>query len=273
MYLVDKIWRVLEPVAVYLGINLIVQSLLSWYLFGKNIQDSNGAVSIGSEIMEGSIIPIMFVSMLINIPAMIVYMKRDEDRHGFKTFTEHYKMIDFKGYIWFVPLGICMCLGITKLVTLFPIDNIIGSYEEVLDGYSEGNIILRIVTLCVLVPIGEELVYRGMLYKRLKEYNEKTIAAYIAAIFFGVVHMNLVQGLYAFLCAIILIYVYELYSSIVAPICLHIVINTMAFISGEIELFDKINASLISKIFFMIIELIILVYIVGRIWKSKKDLA
>lgn len=272
MYFVDKIWRVIEPIAVYLGINLLMQAVLSWYFFGKNIKDSEGAISMGTELMDANTIPIMFFTMLLCIPIMVVYMKKDEDRKGFLTFSEHYRLVDFKGFIYFLPLGICMCLGITKLVTLFPIDNILGSYEKVIDSYNQSNIVLRIITLCILVPIAEELVYRGLLYKRLKEYNERTIAAYIAAIVFGVVHMNLVQGLYAFFCAVILIYVYELYKTILAPILLHMIVNTMALISGEITLFTKINNLLLAKIFFMLIELTIVVLLVRIIWKKKKDM-
>ncbi len=272
MYFVDKIWRVVEPLAVYLGINLITNTILSWYLFGKNIKEAEGTVSLGTELMESNSVLIMLFTMLVCIPVMIVYMKRDEDKRGFLTFAAHYKNIDFKGFLLLVPLGICMCLGITGLVTLFPIDNILGSYEKVMEDYNRSNIIIRLVTLCVLVPVAEELLYRGLLYRRLREYNEITIAAYLAAIIFGVMHANLVQGLYAFFCGLILIYVYVLYKTIAAPIFLHIIVNTTALISEELVVFQKINEVLPAKIFFMLIELALTVLLLRIIWKKKKDM-
>ena len=201
---------------------------------------------------------------------MIVLMKRDEDARHFLSFAQHYNRISFRGFVLLVPLGICMCLGITKLVTIFPIDNIIGSYEKVVDSYNQSSVAFRALVLCILVPIAEELVYRGMFYKRLKDYFETTIAAYMAAIVFGVVHMNLVQGLYAFFCALILIYVYEKYKTIIAPIFLHMAVNTMALVSGEFAVFDKINDTFIAKLFFMLLELAGIVALLHIIWIKKK---
>lgn len=270
MTTVDKIWRVIWPLAVFLGINLAVQSMNSWYSVGQNIFDSGGQVSVGTQIMNDLTVQNMFYTMNITIPVMIVLMKKDEDAKGFLSFVQHSRRISYKGFILLIPLGICMCLGITKLVTIFPLDNIIGSYEEVIDSYKQSSIGFRALVLCILVPIAEELVYRGMFYKRLKEYFETTIAAYIAAIVFGVAHMNLVQGLYAFLCALILIYVYEKYKTILAPILLHIVVNTMALVSGEFEVFNKINNTFIAMLFFMIAELVGIVALLRVIWIKKR---
>ena len=269
--MVDIIWRIIWPVVLFLGINLGVQSVFSWYYVGKNVFDSNGELSYGIEVMGTQTVLIMMFTMLITIPVMIILMKKDEDIKGFRTYKEHYKIISFEGFWLLIPLGILTCLGLTKLVTIFPIDNIIGSYEKVVQSYNDSNIWLRFVTLCILVPIAEELVYRGMLYKRLKEYNEMTIAAYIAALAFGVVHMNLVQGIYATIAAVILIFVYEKYKTILAPIFLHMVINLMALISGEFVVFEKINNLLLAKIFFMILELFGIVLLVKIIWKRKKN--
>lgn len=270
---VDKIWRVIWPVAVFLGINIAIQTIFSWYYVGRNVMDSGGEVSAGIQIMNDQTVKIMLYTMLITIPVMIILMKKDEDARRFLSFAQHYNRISFRGFILLVPLGICVCLGITKLVTIFPIDNIIGSYEEVVDSYNQSSIELRALVLCVLVPIAEELVYRGMFYKRLKEYFDTTIAAYIAAILFGVVHMNLVQGLYAFLCALILIYVYEKYKTIFASIFLHMVVNTMALVSGEFEVFDKINDTFIAKFFFMVLELAGIVALLRVIWSKKSQAA
>lgn len=269
--MVDIIWRIIWPVVLFLGINLGVQSVFSWYYVGKNVFESNGELSYGIEVMGIQTVLIMMFTMLITIPVMIVLMKKDEDIKGFRTYKEHYKIISFEGFWLMIPLGIFVCLGLTKLVTIFPIDNIIGSYEKVVQSYNDSNIWLRFLTLCILVPIAEELVYRGMLYKRLKEYNEMTIAAYIAALIFGVVHMNLVQGIYATIAAVILIFVYEKYKTILAPIFLHMVINLMALISGEFVVFEKINNLLLAKIFFMILELFGIVLLVKIIWKRKKN--
>jgi len=270
--MIDMLWYIVWPVVIFIGINISVNAIFSWIILGKNIYDSSGSLSFGTDIMEDNSVIIMLITMLIAIPIMIVLMKKDEDRRGFLTFKQHFKKIDFKGFLWLIPLGICMCLGISKLVTLFPIDNILGSYEKTLEGYKNSGLVVRILTLCILVPIGEELVYRGLFYKRLKKYYETTIAAYLSAILFGVAHMNLVQGIYGFILAMIIIYVYEKYNTIFAPIFLHIMINIMALISGEFDIFSKINDVLIAKLFFMLVEIAGIVLFVRIIRVKKQEL-
>ncbi len=271
MTAVDKMWRIILPVVVFLGINLTVQSIMLWYFVGVNIWESGGALSVSSQIMNENTILIMFLTMIITIPVMIVLMKKDEDRHSFRTFKEHFGAVDFGGFYLLVPLGICMCLGFTKLVTILPLDNILGSYEEILESYDQSNLAFRVLVLCILVPVAEELVYRGLFYKRIKEYYDKMIAVIVAAVVFGVVHMNLIQGLYAFLCAIVLLYIYDKYKSILAPIFLHMCINTMALVSGEFTVFDKINNTFISKLFFMLLEIAGVIGLLKVIWGKKKD--
>ena len=271
MTTVDKLWRIIEPLVYFLGINILVQSICSWYLVGKNIVDSGGALSVATQIMGGDTVFILFCTMIIAIPILIILMKKDEDLIRFKTFGEHYRLIDWSGFFWLIPLGICMCLGLTKLVTLIPLDNILGSYEDILNSYNESHIAFRILVLCILVPVAEELAYRGLFYKRMKEYYDKMIAVFVSAAVFGIVHMNLVQGIYGFISGLILIYVYDRYKSIFAPILLHIAVNTMALISGEFVVFDKINNTFIAKLFFMLLELNGIVGLILVIWRKKKE--
>lgn len=267
--MIDKIWRIIIPPVVFAGINIVVRTVFSWHSVYENIKGVNGNMVEADEIFQEKTILIMLITMLITIPVMLIMMKKDEDMKGFKTFGQHYKQVSFQGFYLLIPLGITMCLGLTKLVTLIPIQDALKSYEETVSSYEESSMILRVLVLCILTPIAEELVYRGLLYKRLKEYNEKIIAGYISAIIFGVAHFNLIQGIYAFFAGIIFIYVYEKYRTIFAPVFLHMVVNTMALISSEFEIFYKINNLLLSKVFFMIIELIFMALMIRLIWKKR----
>lgn len=267
--MIDKIWRIIIPPVVFAGINIVVRTVFSWHSVYENIKGVNGNMVEADEIFQEKTILIMLITMLITIPVMLIMMKKDEDMKVFKTFGQHYKQVSFQGFYLLIPLGITMCLGLTKLVTLIPIQDALKSYEETVSSYEESSMILRVLVLCILTPIAEELVYRGLLYKRLKEYNEKIIAGYISAIIFGVAHFNLIQGIYAFFAGIIFIYVYEKYRTIFAPVFLHMVVNTMALISSEFEIFYKINNLLLSKVFFMIIELLFMALMIRLIWKKR----
>lgn len=78
----------------------------------------------------------------------------------------------------------------------------------------------------ILGPIAEEVVYRGFVMKSLSKYG-KGFAIIVSAIFFGLMHGNLMQGVFAFSVGIVLGYVAMEYSikwSIAFHIC-----NNMLF--------------------------------------------
>ena len=129
-----------------------------------------------------------------------------DPRRKEKTFVlkEYMKNISLKGMNYPIVLGITASLGISRFIALLPIDGILGSYKEVQKVTADNSILIQLMVVGVLTPILEEMLFRGIIYNRLKIYYEVTIAAYIAAIIFGVAHFNLIQGLYAFIMGIVL---------------------------------------------------------------------
>ena len=76
---------------------------------------------------------------------------------------------------------------------------------------------------CILGPIGEELLFRGLVLRTLKPWGKQT-AIVVSAILFGVFHGNLAQIPFAFLVGLMLGYVAVEYS-VIWSIALHIFNN------------------------------------------------
>lgn len=95
---------------------------------------------------------------------------------------------------------------------------------------------LSVVTTVILAPIAEETIYRGLTFKIAKKYMPFLWANFIQALFFGIYHMNLIQGAYAFAFGLILGMTAEYFNSIYASMALHAVINAAAYL---IEVFEK----------------------------------
>ncbi len=75
----------------------------------------------------------------------------------------------------------------------------------------------------IVAPIAEEVVYRGFVMKSLEKYG-RALAIVASAVFFGVMHANLPQGVFAFCVGLILGYVAMEYS-VVWSILLHYLNN------------------------------------------------
>ena len=72
---------------------------------------------------------------------------------------------------------------------------------------TEGNIWMCLLTTGILAPIAEEISLRFMVQKGMCRVNEK-FAIFWSALLFGILHMNLFQSTYAFLCGLLICYIY-----------------------------------------------------------------
>ncbi len=93
------------------------------------------------------------------------------------------------------------------------------------------------VVIGILAPFAEEVVFRGaILRKILGMMDEKRhwVAIAISALVFGLVHLNIPQGIHAFLIGLLLGWMYYRTRSILPGILFHWVNNSVAFIMFHI---------------------------------------
>lgn len=273
-----KIWRVAYPVLLYLFINMIVQVVFTiavtmseflaindggvWdYFSGYNF-----SADIERVVNEHTLL-VTLISGVITIPIALGIMKKDQDKIKYAAVGEHVRNINFHSCHFIIIMGILASAGISKIVTLLPIGNILGSYEQISTEFAANALIWQILALVLIGPCTEELIFRGLVYKRIKGYTKSMAGVYISALMFGVYHFNLVQGIYAFVLGILLCYVYEKYETILAPVLLHISANLTALIMDYLPVSDDINNNIYLKILVMLIELGALVAVLWRMNK------
>ena len=89
----------------------------------------------------------------------------------------------------------------------------------------------------LLVPIAEEMVFRGGILRKLldifgQHWHWAAIA--VSAILFGALHGNLAQGIHAFIIGLLLGWMYYRTKSIIPTVALHWVNNTVAYVMYNI---------------------------------------
>ena len=90
----------------------------------------------------------------------------------------------------------------------------------------------------MLVPVAEELVFRGAVLRVLLNVFARRshwIAIAISAVVFGIIHMNLAQGLHATLIGLLLGWMYYRTRSVFPGIVLHWINNTVAYVMFNIQ--------------------------------------
>lgn len=81
----------------------------------------------------------------------------------------------------------------------------------------------------LLAPIGEEALFRGILYRCLKQLGGPRLALVSSSLFFGMVHLNIVALVPLSCLGVVLALLYDKTRNLLAPIVAHAVFNAVNF--------------------------------------------
>lgn len=99
------------------------------------------------------------------------------------------------------------------------------------------NAILLILDTVILGPLTEEMIFRGMTFRRIREHAGEKKAIILSALLFGVYHMNIVQGFFSFIVGCLLAWLYAGSGTLLVPLSAHMLINFYAAVYNmKIEL-------------------------------------
>lgn len=174
---------------------------------------------------------------LITIPVMLILFHRDRVKERLAGIVPNKKAPLWK-YGAGLIMALAMCWGLNNLITISGISNLSGTYEETMEILYTPPLAVQLICLGILIPVCEELVFRGLLFKRLRERAGYMQAALYSSAVFGFLHVNMVQMLYGFILGMMLAYLYEKYGSVKAPVAAHIVMNLFSVMATNFNLLD-----------------------------------
>jgi membrane protease YdiL (CAAX protease family) len=87
--------------------------------------------------------------------------------------------------------------------------------------------------VCVIAPIVEEMLFRGVLLRGFLARYPRGRAIGYSALFFGVAHLNIYQFCLAFLLGLLLGLIYERGRSLLPCMALHAALNTAVFVISD----------------------------------------
>ena len=135
-------------------------------------------------------------------------------------------------------LGIALQFSIGGTIYLTGAEVLFEDHAELMGMVLGNDLFMEVMAVAVGAAVIEELIFRGMILRRLLDRTSmKTVYAIILQAFlFGVIHMNVLQGLYAFALGIVFGLVYIWVKSIWAPIALHLTFNLYAVLSSNLSI-------------------------------------
>lgn len=139
-----------------------------------------------------------------------------------------------------VLLAITSSLGLNVLFTLTGFADSSAAYQEVAGRQYGVAFGLGLLLYGGVSPLVEEIVFRGLIYNRLRKIFRIPLAILVSAIFFGAFHGNLVQGVYGGCMGALMAYLYERTGRFFVPILFHAVANLSVYVTAHGEAVQKL---------------------------------
>jgi len=210
--------------------------------------------------IHGNIISPLLTIIAFFIVTIIFYYYNIKNSNQENNFVKTVKKFTLKNIVFLLVIVYGYFL---ILCSLFPFAKILPGYETY--QYSMKGIATSFVFMitygCVLGPVMEEFVFRGIILRGLlKSYSNK-IAILLSALIFAILHLNLVQGMVAFLMGLLLGYIYIKTHSIYLCMLTHIINNTFFFSLSLLypEWVEILSYNILRSILISIMGLIILI--------------
>lgn len=139
------------------------------------------------------------------------------------------------------------------------------AFVEVSDSITSNPLIVTIICAGILIPIVEEILFRGLIFNRIKCQYNFVAGLLISSLLFGIYHGNIVQGIYATLLGIFIGFAYHKTKSILIPIFIHMGGNTFVSIYGKLGENEENTGILVVTVAISIIfALIGTIYFINR---------
>ncbi|MEG1448748.1 MAG: type II CAAX endopeptidase family protein [Oscillospiraceae bacterium] len=187
-------------------------------IFGRNIAGSQVVFSIigtVSYVLTLSL-PFLFYVLVYHIPTRIIF-----------PFSK-VKKVDTMLMV-FIGLGVST-IGMyssAAVSTVFSVFGIIPTAPDISFGSNIFRTLLLIVEICIIAPILEELVFRGIIMQSLRRFGDR-FALVMSAIIFALIHLNFVQFPNALLMGLVMGYFVLRTNSLHVGIFMHAANNILS---------------------------------------------
>lgn len=129
-----------------------------------------------------------------------------------------------------IILSLLLAALLTKIFELFPWFNSEESQNLPFDSYLTGHeLVLAFISLVIIAPIAEEILYRGLLYGQLRKNHSLIFSALLTSLTFAVCHGQWNVGVVVFAMSLVCCLLRETTGTIYAGILVHMLKNGLSF--------------------------------------------
>ena len=245
-------WRLFYPLLLYMGIQMVAAMIGSIILTIVVLMDGSllEADSMAEQILYiESLVAgpvgyyITLATNAITIPFAWLFYRSDKKKRAAIGQEIAYNQASFMEYVLIAMVAFGACIGGNNILLGIGLAEIDTAYQEAAQTLYSTGLWIQLLGTVVVAPVCEELLFRGLIYKRMKEYMTPGMAMFLSALAFGFFHGNMTQMVYSGALGFLMAYVYEKYHNLLAPVLFHAVANLFSVVVTETGILDFMYSS------------------------------
>lgn len=244
--LLKQIGKALGYFAVYLvtsNVVTMVFSLILGYVKGKEYKAAGMSYEEGLELLKADQAAMTGIILLISaVLTLLIYFIVEKVKK-----SSIFKEADIKPATGKqIGLSVVGALGamffMNFMLTILPIpQDLLGDLTSGVSKLTAYPFWQAILANALLIPIMEEVLFRGYIFSRLEKAMPSIVAALISSVVFGICHGGLVWAIWAFILGMFICVVRIKSRSIVPGIIIHIIMNTYAMVVSYFPVLENIT--------------------------------
>lgn len=258
-----QIWRLIYPFLIHYGATLLatIALYLVYLIQAGGLQET---ASAGQRLINST----LYVTLIGDLTAAIILylFYRKDQMHRKEGFSGTGKAFVWAPpVIWFSVIILAIATGqfLNDLINGLHLNDLFTGYSEVSEQAFSGQPVgLMILVVGIIGPICEELMFRGIVFHRLKDWVKPQAAIAISALLFGIYHGNVVQFFYATCMGVMLAIIYDKTGTLWISIVAHIAANLWSLFGSSFwsSLWQQIPAGMLFGVMIEILLCVIPTY-------------
>lgn len=240
----EKIKRTLVSIGIFFAAQIVVTAI---FIIAGKAQGMDISTAVNSTLG-----PALLISDLLVIVILLI-MKYCSVKELFKTVPANVLLIS-------VVFALCGMFAVEILSSAFDIPNTLEEQFKAMSGTITG-----FLGICIVGPVMEEMIMRRVILNEMANVTKSMwLGIIISSALFAIIHINPIQVVFAMPAGIFLGWLYCKTGSLLVPICVHILNNTISFITLSTG-FDT-EISLDSTLGVILFIVFIIISIVSGLW-------
>ena len=225
-----KLWRIAYPMLTHYGITSLISIVATMVMtfIGILVLGISDEADLTNMAMQ-QVMAITGLGGLASIPILTLYLKQDQKRRNSGKYDLQKapeKKVTPQIVLGMILMGMGLSQVLNDLILLSGLNDIFPGYSQMGEQiYTGQSPILMLTVAAIIAPIAEELVFRGLVQMRIRDYLGPVAGIVISAICFGIYHGNMIQFIYAGILGLFLSFGMEKSQSVLVPVIGHVVAN------------------------------------------------